>query len=60
VPTDYQRCYIAWETYTNVGDVDIQAYRDWNNGLCRNVDMRLEQRRLADQLIAEHGSVEVL
>jgi hypothetical protein len=40
--------------------VDIQAYRDWNNGLCRNVDMRLEQRRLADQLIAEHGSVEVL
>lgn len=60
VPTDYQRCYIAWETYNNVGDPDPQAYREWKNGLCADVDMRAEQRALAARLIEEFGSIGVL
>jgi para-nitrobenzyl esterase len=59
-PTDLERCYIAWETYTNVGNVDPQAYRAWNNGLCAKVDMRSEQRAIAARLLAEHGSIDVM
>lgn len=59
-PTDLERCYIAWETYTNVGNVDLQAYRAWKNGLCAKVDMRSEQRAIAARLLAEHGSIDVM
>jgi para-nitrobenzyl esterase len=59
-PTDLERCYIAWETYTNVGNVDLQAYRAWSNGLCAKVDMRSEQRAIAARLLAEHGSIDVM
>ena len=60
VLTDYQRCYIAWETYNNVARSDPQAYGQWNQGLCRALDMRAEQRALADKLIAQYGSVDIL
>jgi len=60
VLTDYQRCYIVWETYNNVARSEPQAYAQWNNGLCKTVDMRAEQKALADKLIAQYGSVEVL
>ena len=60
VLTDYQRCYIAWETYNNVARSDPQAYAQWNGGLCSAIDMRYEQRALADKLIAQYGSVDVL
>lgn len=59
-PTDYERCFIAWETYNNVGDPDPQAYLEWNNGLCVDVDMRAEQRALATRLLEEFGSIGVL
>jgi len=58
--TNYQRCYIAWETYNNVARSDPQKFVQWNSGLCRAVDMRAEQRALADRLIAQYGSVNVL
>ena len=59
-PTDLERCYIAWETFTNVGNADPEGYTSWNSGLCANVDMRAEQRAIAAKLLAEHGSIEVL
>ncbi|MGB2041709.1 MAG: carboxylesterase/lipase family protein [Porticoccaceae bacterium] len=59
-PNNLQRCYIAWETYTNVGNVDPEAYRAWNGGLCASIDMPSEQRAIAARLLAEHGSIEVM
>ena len=59
-PNNLQRCYIAWETYTNVGNVDPEAYRAWNGGLCAKIDMPSEQRAIAARLLAEHGSIEVM
>ena len=59
-PTDLERCYIAWETFTNVGNADPEGYTSWNSGLCANVDMRAEQRAIAAKLLVEHGSIEVL
>ncbi|MDG1312041.1 MAG: carboxylesterase family protein [Porticoccaceae bacterium] len=59
-PTDLERCYIAWETYTNVGNVDPEGYRSWNGGLCADIDMPAEQKAIAAELIAEHGSIAVL
>lgn len=59
-PSDLERCYIAWETFTNVGNADPEAYRSWNNGLCANVDMPAEQRAIAVRLLQEHGSVDVM
>ena len=60
VLTDYERCYIAWETYNNVARSESQAYAQWNGGLCSAVDMRAEQRALAEKLVAQYGSVDVL
>lgn len=59
-PNNLQRCYIAWETYTNVGNADPEGYRAWNGGLCANIDMPSEQRAIAARLLAEHGSIEVM
>ena len=59
-PSNLQRCYIAWETFTNVCNADPEGYTSWNSGLCANVDMRAEQRAIAAKLLAEHGSIEVL
>ena len=60
VPTDLERCSIAWETYTNVGNTDAEGFRAWNDGLCQDVDMHARQRAIATKILAEHGSVSVL
>jgi para-nitrobenzyl esterase len=58
-PTELERCHIVWEIHTNIGKVDEQGYKNWDNGRCRGVDIIAEQKALADRLIAEYGSVEV-
>jgi hypothetical protein len=58
-PTELERCHIVWEIHTNIGNVDEQGYKDWDDGRCREVDIIAEQKALADRLIAEYGSVEV-
>ncbi|MBT5387949.1 MAG: carboxylesterase family protein [Porticoccaceae bacterium] len=60
VPTDLERCYMAWETFINVGDPQPQAYAEWKQGRCKNTDMRAEQRAIAVKLIEEHGSISVM
>lgn len=60
IPSDLERCHIVWEIHTNVGNHDQQGYRDWDNGRCAEIDITAEQTALADKLIEEHGSVEVL
>lgn len=57
VLTDYQRCYIAWETFNNVARSDPEDFTEWNGGLCRRVDMRAEQKALANKLTEQYGSV---
>lgn len=60
IPSEIERCHIVWEIHTNVGNNDQQGYRDWDNGRCKNIDIPTEQNNLADKLIAEYGSVEIL
>lgn len=58
--TELEKCFIAWESFTNVGDHRLEEYHSWNNGLCNQFDIKDEQRKMEAKLIAEHGSVEVL
>lgn len=60
IPSELERCHIVWEIHTNVGINDVQGYRDWDDGRCKNVDIPAAQNALADQLIAKYGSVEIL
>jgi hypothetical protein len=58
--TDLEKCFIAWESFTNVGDHRLEEYHSWNNGLCNQFDIKAEQRKMTDKLIAEFGSIDVL
>jgi hypothetical protein len=60
IPSELERCHIVWEIHTNVGINDVQGYRDWDNGRCKNVDIPAAQNALAEKLIAKYGSVEIL
>lgn len=56
-PSELQRCQILWEIFTNIGNTDISAYRDWDQGRCGQVDIMAYQSAVADQLISNYGSV---
>lgn len=58
--TELEKCFIAWESFTNVGDHRLEEYHSWNDGLCNQFDIKAEQRDLDARLIAEYGSIEVL
>lgn len=58
--TELEKCFIAWESFTNVGDHRLAEYHSWNNGLCNQFDIKAEQRDLDAKLIDEHGSIDVL
>ena len=58
--TDLEKCFIVWEAFTAVGDNRLAEYQRWNNGLCNQFDIKVEQRRINDSLIAEFGSAEVI
>jgi para-nitrobenzyl esterase len=59
VPTDLEKCLIVWESLINVGDPDLGAFRNWNNGFCGRFDVRQEQKDIQEQLIGEFGSIGV-
>ncbi len=58
--TELEKCFIAWESFTNVGDHRLEEYHSWNGGLCNQFDIKAEQRKMDAKLIAEFGSTEVL
>ena len=60
IPSELERCHIVWEIHTNVGNNDLQGYRNWDGGRCKQIDIPAAQNDLADKLIAKYGSVEIL
>jgi len=58
--TELEKCFIVWEAFTAVGDNRLAEYQSWNNGLCNQFDIKAEQRKMNDSLIAEFGSAEVI
>jgi para-nitrobenzyl esterase len=58
--TELEKCFIVWEAFTAVGDNRLAEYHSWNNGLCNQFDIKAEQRKMNDSLIAEFGSAEVI
>ncbi len=59
VPTELEKCLIVWESLVNVGDPELEAIGDWNNGSCVRFDLLQEQKNIQSRLIAEFGSVSV-
>ncbi|MDG0971953.1 MAG: carboxylesterase family protein [Porticoccaceae bacterium] len=57
--TALEKCFVAWESFTNVGDHMLTDYYSWNDGLCNQFDIKAEQRDLDAKLIKEYGSIEV-
>ena len=58
--SELEKCFIVWEAFTAVGDNRLAEYHSWNNGLCNQFDIKAEQRKMNDSLIAEFGSAEVI
>ena len=58
--TELEKCFIVWEAFTAVGDNRLAEYQSWNNGLCNQFDIKAEQRKMNDSLIAKFGSAEVI
>ena len=57
VVSELERCIVAWELLTAVGIPDYDAYREWRDGLCADVDVPAEKRRIRAELEARYGSV---
>ena len=57
VVSELERCLLAWEMVTAVGDPDYGVYTRWQNGRCAEVDAVAEKRRIQDDLKARYGSV---
>jgi para-nitrobenzyl esterase len=54
-----QRCMLAWEVVTGVGQPDYATYRAWQDGACASVDVPAVKREIRSQLVAEYGSAEL-
>ncbi len=57
VVSELERCLLAWEMVTAVGDPDYGLYTRWQDGKCANVDAVAEKRRIQDELKSKYGSV---
>jgi para-nitrobenzyl esterase len=57
VVTELERCLLAWEMFTAVGDPDYGVYAQWQDGRCATVDAVAEKRRIQEDLKAKYGSV---
>ncbi|MEE4204054.1 MAG: carboxylesterase family protein [Halieaceae bacterium] len=54
-----QRCILAWEVVTGVGQPDYATYNAWRGGACAAVDVPALKREIREQLVAEYGSAEL-
>lgn len=57
VVSELERCLLAWEMVTAVGNPDYGIYARWQDGRCADVDAVAEKRRIKDELEAKYGSV---
>lgn len=56
---EQQRCILAWEVATGVGQPDYARYRDWREGRCSGVDVPAMKRKIRATLVAEYGSADL-
>jgi para-nitrobenzyl esterase len=54
------RCILAWELATALGDPAYGAYRRWNGGECADVDVRALRKSIREALEDEFGTTSVL
>ena len=55
-----ERCILAWELSTALGDPSYGTYRRWNGGECVATDVRALRKTIREALEDEFGSASVL
>ena len=55
-----ERCILAWELATALGDPSYGTYRRWNGGECASTDVRALRQEIKEALENEFGSASVL
>ena len=55
-----ERCILAWELSTALGDPSYGTYRRWNGGECASTDVRALRKTIREALEDEFGSASVL
>ncbi len=55
-----ERCILAWELSTALGDPSYGTYRRWNGGECAATDVRALRQTIREALEDEFGSASVL
>jgi para-nitrobenzyl esterase len=55
-----ERCILAWELSTAMGDPSYGTYRRWNGGECAATDVRALRKTIREALEDEFGSASVL
>ena len=55
-----ERCILAWELSTALGDPSYGTYRRWNGGECAATDVRALRKTIREALEDEFGSASVL
>ena len=55
-----ERCILAWELSTALGDPSYGTYRRWNGGECASIDVRALRKTIREALEDEFGSASVL
>ena len=55
-----ERCILAWELTTALGDPSYGTYRRWNGGECASTDVRALRQEIKEALENEFGSASVL
>ncbi len=57
--TSLQKCLLVWDTLTNVRQPDYEAYLNWNNEACREIDALKHKQQIEDAIIEKFGSTDV-
>ncbi len=57
--TSLQKCLLVWDTLTNVRQPDYEAYLNWNNEACRDIDALKHKQQIEDAIIEKFGSRDV-
>jgi len=57
---DRERCILAWELSTALGDPAYGTYQRWNGGECANTDVRALRKTIRESLEEEFGTASVL
>ncbi|MDB2377523.1 carboxylesterase family protein [Luminiphilus sp.] len=57
---DHERCILAWELSTALGDPAYGTYQRWNGGECANTDVRALRKTIRESLEEEFGTASVL